>query len=257
VVGRFGRPPNAVRVVPHAVNGLLDSISVAGTSDERRATDAFSRTLLRRALLKAQTPYASGFQNEAVKFIFYASQLRANKNVITLLRAYAHLLRKRYFGAKLLLTGRLQEAPEIDNFIAENRLSHDVLCLPGLSVQELAACYRLAQVAVCPSLSEGGFPFTFTEAMSVGTPAVLARIPVTEDVVTDPALNSMMLFDGFDWHDMAERIEWAMEHREELAARQKQLYDRLAQRSWRDVAADYVVILDELASADRPAARRS
>ncbi|MFD2884495.1 glycosyltransferase [Pseudomonas lini] len=70
-------------------------------------------------------------------------------------------------------------------FISEHGLQNDVLCLYGLSIQELAACYKLADLAVNPSLSEGGCPFTFTEALSVGTPVVMARIAVTEEILVD------------------------------------------------------------------------
>ena len=89
--------------------------------------------------------------------------------------------------------------PEIAQFIHKHNLQNDVLCLHDLSAQELAACYRLADLAVNPSLSEGGCPFTLTEALSVGTPVVMARIAVTEEVVTDPELQSLMLFDPYDW----------------------------------------------------------
>jgi len=54
---------------------------------------------------------------------------------------------------------------------------------PWLVEFRIAACYKLADLAVNPSLSEGGFPFTFTEALSVGTPVVMARIPVTEEII--------------------------------------------------------------------------
>jgi glycosyltransferase involved in cell wall biosynthesis len=117
-----------------------------------------------------------------------------------------------------------------------------------LSVQELAACYRVARLAVNPSLSEGGFPFTFTEALSVGTPIVMARIPVTEEIVTDSDLQEKMLFDASDWKDMANRIEWALENRATLLSSQRPLYELLAKRTWRHVVDDHIEILDRVAA---------
>jgi glycosyltransferase involved in cell wall biosynthesis len=136
-------------------------------------------------------------------------------------------------------------------------LSQDVLFLRNLPLQQLAACYRLARLAVNPSLSEGGFPFTFTEALSVGTPVVMARIPVTEGVVTDPDLQSMMLFDPYDWQDMAKRIEWALENGATLLSKQRSLYDRLAQRTWRHVVDDHIEILDRIAAEEDGAAEKT
>jgi glycosyltransferase involved in cell wall biosynthesis len=124
-----------------------------------------------------------------------------------------------------------------------------VLCLHGLTARELAACYRLAELAVNPSLSEGGCPFTLTEALSVGTPVVMGRIAVTEEVITDPALQDVMLFDPYDWKDMAARIEWALQNREALLTRQLKFYAKLSQRTWRHVVDEHIAILDRISEA--------
>ena len=63
------------------------------------------------------------FDSGDVEFIFYASQFRPNKNVITLLRAYEHLLKHRYFGHKLVLTGNPSSAPEVAQFIQNQQSS--------------------------------------------------------------------------------------------------------------------------------------
>jgi glycosyltransferase involved in cell wall biosynthesis len=69
-----------------------------------------------------------------------------------------HLLKKRYRGYKLILTGDPGNMQAILDFIREHNIENDVLCLNGLSPQQLAACYRLADLAVNPSLSGVGFP---------------------------------------------------------------------------------------------------
>jgi len=192
------------------------------------------------------SPYAHFFVGSDIKFIFYASQFRPNKNIITLLKAYEYLLRKQYIGYKLILTGHPSVLPEIKCVIAEHRLENDVLCLHGLSEKELAACYYLADLAVNPSLSEGGCPFTFTEALSVDTPVVMARIPVTEEIITDSEIQHEMLFDPYDWRNMADRIEWALDNRDALLAKQKILYDKLSLRTWRNVVDEHINILDRI-----------
>lgn len=247
LVERYGADPDAVFVVPHGANRLDDLISVSGFANNEAATDALCRRLLREALSKAaNNPYDNVSLSADLRFIFYASQFRPNKNIISLLRAYEYLVKRRFVGHKLILTGRPLERSDVKTFVTERNLQNDVLFLHGLSEQELAACYRLAELAVNPSLSEGGCPFTFTEALSVGTPAVMARIPVTEEVITDPELQELMLFDPYDWTDMADKIEWSLQNTDTLVRQQKPYYERLAQRTWRNVVDEYVAALDRI-----------
>ncbi|MGJ4927680.1 glycosyltransferase [Bradyrhizobium sp. HKCCYLS2038] len=253
LVARYGLSPEATTVIPHGAHSLNEAISVAGFGDDGQATDAFCKSLFDEALGKAiGTTNAKRFATGDVRFLFYASQFRPNKNVLSLLKAYDHLLRRRFTGHKLVLTGNPHQLPEIAEFIRRHDLQNDVLCLHGLTDRQLAACYRLADLAVNPSLSEGGCPFTLTEALSVGTPVVMARIAVTEEVVSDPDLQDLMLFDPYDWKDMAQRIDWALNNKDELLKRQSVLYETLSKRSWRDVVDEHIALLDQIAKRDDP-----
>ena len=251
LVKRYNVDPDAVYVVPHGANRLDELVMVSDTPFNDSATDELCRNLFRSALTKAANhPDASIYGIGDVRFIFYASQFRPNKNVISLLRAYNYLLKRRYISLKLILTGK--PTPEIQSFINDNNLEHDVLCLHGLTAQELAACYRLADLSVNPSLSEGGCPFTFSEAISVGTPVVMSRIPVTEEVIVDSELQSFMLFDPYDYKDIANRIEWALDNKEELYKIQRSFFDEVvAKRTWRDVVEEYINVLDDIVDSSR------
>lgn len=248
LVRRYGIDPQAITVVPHGANRLLDLIQVSGSPDNQAATAALCRNLFATAVAKAvSNSYATFFKRSTVQFIVYPSQFRPNKNVISLLRAYEYLLRRRFVGHKLVLTGNPTLRPEVGQFIAQHNLENDVLCLYDLSDQELAACYRLADLAVNPSLSEGGFPFTFTEALSLGTPVVMARMPATEEVIIETQLRDAMLFDPYDWKDIADRIEWGLDHKEELLELQLPVYEKLAKRTWRLVVDEHIDILARIA----------
>ncbi len=241
--------PSDVSVIHHAPNMLNQWVTTRGFKDLEATSQHYCSTLLSSALRKSSNKnYTVGFVNAEFKYLFYASQFRANKNILTLLRAYEYLLRKKYLKHKLILTGDPDKFPVVKDFIVEHGLENDVLCLHGLSVQELAACYKLADLAVNPSLSEGGCPFTFTEAMSVGTPVVMARIAVTEEVLVDEVLQSKTFFDPYDWRDMAHRIEWAVAHREELVATQMPTYELLSKRTWADVVNDHIAVLDSISA---------
>lgn len=244
---RFGIAGHRVTVIPHAPQDLSPWIKGPEASNGNLAGAQHCRALLLDALGRSASPYTASFANPSVKFLFYASQFRPNKNVLTLLRAYEHLLRRQRIGHKLILTGKAKSAPRIAEFIAEHRLEKDVLCVNDLTPQELAAFYKLADLAVNPSLSEGGFPFTFSEALSVGTPVVMSRISVTLEVVTDTALQDMMLFDPYDWREVAERISWAVDNRNALLKGQRLLYGQLARRTWADVVNEHIAVLDRIA----------
>lgn len=249
LVDRYAVHPDDVTVVHHAPNDLSRWVTVRGLSDTEAASTNYCRSLLLNAIQRSSNrPYARGFANRQIRFMFYASQLRPNKNVITLLQAYEYLLRRRFVGHKLILTGRPSSLPEVQEFVKDHHLQNDVLFLHGLRIQELAACYKLADLAVNPSLSEGGCPFTFTEALSVNTPVVMARIPVTEEVLVDPELQEMTFFDPYDWRDMARRIEWALENRDRLLPVQRKTYSELSQRTWRDVVDEHLEILERISA---------
>ncbi len=249
LVERYSVPPGAVDVVLHASWDLSPWINVRGFSDSALATKSYCEALLQQALGRTGVDrYTKRLNSGSLEFLFYPSQFRPNKNVLVLLEAYEFLVRERFIHHKLILTGDPKRYPPILNFVREHGLTREVLFLHGLTTSELAACYHLADLAINPSLSEGGCPFTFTEALSVDTPVLMARIPVTEEVLVDPALQKMMLFDPYDHNDISCRIEWGLNNREVLLSAQRETYAKLNYRTWSDVVDEYVTILDRLAA---------
>lgn len=258
LVERHDVEPHRITVIRHGVNRLDALVTVRGFPDDREASETACRQWLAAALHKAVgSTTAAALGAGRFRFFFYASQFRPNKNLPTLLRAYRHLRQEHGLGHKLILTGHPAESPDVREFIESHSLQHDVLCLHGLTARELAACYRLAELAVNPSLSEGGCPFTFGEAMSVETPVLMARIPVTEEVIRDKRVCDAMLFDPYDWQELADRMVWALSHRQELYALQKPAYDEFIARTWDDVVSEYVELLSSLARRSRTAPAQS
>lgn len=185
-----------------------------------------------------------------VRYIFYASQIRPSKNIITLLRAYEYLLRKRYLQVKLVLTGTYFNIPEVLSFIEQRDLEYDVISVASVPTSSLSVLYACADLVVNPTLYEGGFPFTFSEGMSVGTPSVMSDIPQTREVLDGESTESF-LFDPYDWKDMAEKIEYGLLHNEQLYAHQLEIFERLSQRTWNVVAEDYVKAFHYFIDKDR------
>lgn len=241
IVRRFGVAADQVRVIAHAPVDLMATFrkpahaafpvrrSAAGLLREYLAAHPETRHQLR------------GVPLHEVDYLFYASQIRPHKNVLTLVRAYERLLRHELVNVKLVITGDLMapEALREATFVWENRLQFDVISLPRVPADVLSALFACARLAVCPTLFEGGLPFTFSEALSVGTPVVMSRIPVVTERLRDEALNRIMLFDPYDAEDMCARMHWALAHREELLARQLPVFRSMAERRWEHVAGEY------------------
>jgi glycosyltransferase involved in cell wall biosynthesis len=242
----FNIEPEQVYVVQHAPNRLDNWLEVSNFPDNAASANFYAKKLLLVALSKQKDPYVKGLGKD-FKFIFYASQFRPNKNVMNLLKSYDYLLKNNFITHKLILTGSPEQSKEVSDFINQRNLNCDVLLMSGLTVQELAACYKLSDLAVNPTLSEGGCPFTFTEALSVGTPVVMGRIGVTEEVLTDPKLQEMTFFDPYDWKSIADKIEWALNNLDPLREIQLQTYEKLMKRTWEDVVTEHITAMDEIA----------
>ncbi|SUY02456.1 glycosyltransferase [Citrobacter youngae] len=242
----FNVPDGDIYVIKHAPNKLDNWIDISDVSNKQEYIVNYARRLFSIALSKQKSEYYHGLSGD-FQFIFYASQARPNKNIISLLRAYNYLLKDKFLQHKLILTCSLEKSEEIRKFVKRNNLQNDVLFMSGLSVQELAACYKLADLAVNPSLSEGGCPFTFTEALSVQTPVVMGRIGVTEEVLTDQLLQEMTFFDPYDWKNIATKIEWALNNLDSLREIQLKAYNELTKRTWEDVVCEHIAAMDEIA----------
>jgi hypothetical protein len=77
----------------------------------------------------------------------------------------------------------------------------------------------------------------------------MARIPVTAEVIGDQDFHDDMTFDPYDWQDVADRIEWALDHREALFERQNAFYELvLVKRTWRNTLDEHIAILDRIAA---------
>jgi glycosyltransferase involved in cell wall biosynthesis len=249
---RFEVDRSDIHIIPHAPIDLSRFIAIRGTLDDDHARRKFATDLIHgyRHAGWAADPYLRGFDFTDARFIFYASQFRPNKNLMNLVKAFEIVLRRRHENCKLILTGNFAHAPEVEQYIQARRLNRDVVSAFDVPDAVLAAFYAKAQLAVNPTLYEGGFPFTFAEGMSVGTPSIMSRIPQVTDVIGGE-LAEEMLFNPYSTDDMAERIVCGLRNRDRLIALQQPLYDRMKGRSWVDVARDHVAAFQAIIERER------
>lgn len=251
LINKFGIAPSRIHVIPHAPNTLHEFILVSGFPDNELASTSYCQSLVMHALgTKSTNPeYTRGYKNKNIRFIFYASQFRPNKNLKSLLLAYKHLISTKGYSPKLILTGNPLLATDIQQMIHDLRLNRDVICLPHLSLPELAAFYKLAELSVNPSLAEGGCPFTFTESLSVGTPVVMSDIPVTTEILIDKRIIQATCFDPYDWRSIAQKIFDASNNPKELLALQLPVYNHLSKRLWENVVSEHIDVLSNISAS--------
>ena len=103
-------------------------------------------------------------------FLLAVGTIERRKNLLLVLRALEGLP-----GVTLVAVGRATPyAEELRAFARARGLEGRVRLLSGVSTPDLAAMYRLATIAVYPSLFEG-FGLPIVEALFSGTPVVTTR----------------------------------------------------------------------------------
>ena len=168
LVGRLGVDPGRISVIRHGLVDMQHYAAGASPSDRREWAVETVNSYLRERY--RDQPYLAGFDFSDVRFALFTSQARSHKNLLQLVRTWEVLLRRNYCGAKLILTCRLSDEPKVFEYVHAHHLQHDILDISGVPSAILAALNMLAAVSVNPTLFEGGFPFTFSEAFSVGRP---------------------------------------------------------------------------------------
>lgn len=121
--------------------------------------------------------------------ILFVGVIDVNKNVSTLVRAFARLARdENNRHVKLVLAGKKRGGfPAVEKEVRRHRLEERVL-IPGyVEENRLMDFYANASVLVMPSVYEG-FGIPAIEAMSRGIPVVASDIPVFREVAGDAAL---------------------------------------------------------------------
>lgn len=103
------------------------------------------------------------------------------KGADDLIRAMPELL-KSHAKLNLVLLGRGDDLPRLKSIAIELKISQSVRFLEGISDQQLAACYKNAEIFALPSTGEG-FGIVFLEAMAFGLPVVGANAGGVTDIV--------------------------------------------------------------------------
>lgn len=248
LIEQLGKRPDSAIAIPHAANTENDYLEFESRYllTKEDIEYEFAKYIVHDMCCVHPSFYIRGYDNggefsvDNVQYIFYASQLRPSKNMLTLIRAYEYILREKNVKVKLFLTCALESLPNVHEYVYGHRLQYDVITFRDCTNQQLAALYKCAKLVVNPTLFEGGFPFTFGEGMSVGTPSVMSAIPQVLEVMGEETESEKYLFDPCNYKDMASKIIYGLDHGEEIYKLQKKVFDKMMKRTWKEVGEEYV-----------------
>ncbi len=141
-------------------------------------------------------------------FLLFVGNIKAHKNIVRMVRAF-ELLKNTQIHLLIVgdQKGFLHQLPEFDELVNKN---HRILFTGKLKDDALLLLYNTAKALIFPSLYEG-FGYPPLEAMACGTVTLASDIPVVHEVYGE----TVLYFDPLSEVDMAEKIDYFLEHSEE------------------------------------------
>ena len=135
-------------------------------------------------------------------FILFVGTIEPRKNLITLLRSFAEVLRSTDLRPQLVIAGQKGWLTgETMNYIESEGLDERVKLTGYITDEDLRALYSCCAVCVYPSLYEG-FGLPPLEAMACGAPVIASDVPSLAEAVGQAAL----LVPPTDVHALAQGI---------------------------------------------------
>jgi glycosyltransferase involved in cell wall biosynthesis len=204
----FGISPEKVSVIPDAARPCFRPVPAAEAAD-----------ILRQFEIEDD-------------FILFVGTIEPRKNLITLVRAFAEVLRTTTLRPQLVIAGKkgwLMD--EFFSYVKEMYGGERVRFLGYVPDDALSALYSSCSICVYPSLYEG-FGLPPLEAMACGAAVVTSRTPAIMETVGDAA----SLVDPLDIQALARTMAELLSDeraRSELAAKGLR---RAAQFSWEKTA---------------------
>lgn len=152
----------------------------------------------------------SGEVREKENYFVYVGRVSSEKGLFTLLQAW-----RQAGGARLKIIGDGPMLVELKRFAAEHQLD-SVEFLGRLPKLETQTVVQKARCLLLTSECYETFGLVAAEAFACGTPVIAANIGAIAEVITDR--HTGLHFTPGDAADLAEKVRWAREHPEEMAA---------------------------------------
>src|ERR1700741_1374950 len=177
-------------------------------------------------------------------FILFVGTIEPRKNLLTLVRAFAEVLRNRACETQLVLAGSEGWLTgELHDFLRTAEVSERVRFAGYLADDDLRALYSSCRIFVYPSLYEG-FGLPLLEAMRCGAPVITSNIPSIRETVGDAAL----LVSPTDVHELAGSLMQLIENQSERERRSAAGKQHALKFSWDRAATATLKVYRQLAT---------
>jgi glycosyltransferase involved in cell wall biosynthesis len=138
----------------------------------------------------------------------FVGRLSREKGAETLLKAWEHLK-----TIPLNIAGDGPERENLQQFVQRNRIK-SVIFLGGLSREEVFESMKKTKFLLFPSEWYEGLPMIIAEAYACGIPVIASRLGAMAEIVQEGKTG--LLFTPGNAADLAAKVQWAGEHREEM-----------------------------------------
>jgi len=169
-------------------------------------------------------------KSEGIFRILQSGRFAPNKGQALLVKAFKRV-HHQYPNTQLCLVGYLSrnELPYYTHLLNLATEERDIIFKTNVSEEELIEHYNQADLCVFPSIAEEGWGLTVSEAFACRVPVICSPIFFETGVANDRrALHSLT-----DPNQLADKIIWAIEHRDELEGLVSEGYKFVQGLSWR------------------------
>ena len=165
-------------------------------------------------------------------FILFVGTIEPRKNLLTLVRAFAELLRDNAHRPQLVIAGpKGWLTAEFDRAVAEANFGDRLRLIGYVGDDDLRALYSSCIAFVSPSLYEG-FGLPPLEAMACGAPVIASRIAAHVETLGANAL----LVEPADEHALAKAIATLLENPDERGRLSRSGLEHAEDFSWEKTA---------------------
>jgi len=239
----FGVERDRIRVVPHAPPNLAHLLPFVRNGVKTDETRAIAADMLRAHARERGWISLQDYPFEEVDYIAVSTQDRVTKNIRLIADAISTLIRKDRMDLKLFMTAPLHWGATwtpLPALLQAEQLMGDVVSMTDLPRDVHAAFYHCAALTVHPSIFEGGLgPFPFYEAVSVGTPCLIADGPHVREFAGQQPLLAPYIFDPNDVTMLRNLVVSTFADRDGALSDQAAVLKNLSDYGWKDVASAY------------------
>lgn len=237
-------PDEKIHIVPLAPPDLADELPFVRGRTRSQNSREEAGAILREHAAERGLEYLRNFPFEQCDFIIDATQDRPTKNLGMAADAVERIVRQQRRSLKLFLTATIhfgEEWTRLPGVIETRQFHRDLAVLRDLPRGVHAALFHAAAVTVHASFYEGIIGcLPFYESVSVGTPALFARGPHTDELLADEPSLRPFTFDPYDVPALQRLICETIDAREEVIAIQQKICARLRRLTWAHTADGYV-----------------